>query len=225
VGAARRSGSYHGIVKPPTRRRNWLSGAIVCVIGLGVAALIAERVIRPNVEPKNFGIVHEGTLYRSGVLTPAATHRVVDERHIKTIIDLGAYDGDPVGERIARQTAEALGVERRVFRLEGDGTGNPNAYVEALRIMTDPARQPVLVHCSAGSQRTSACVLLYREIVEGKPFASQMDEAYGHGHDPKRNTRMRPYLEQWHEKIGEAYRRGNLIEGQPMAEIRGTTPQ
>lgn len=200
-------------------QRRWAWPLIVAGVAAGGGALVYAKVVRPNIVPKNFGVVEEGLLYRSGELTPAATERVVGARHIRTIIDLGGYDGNEVGERVAQRTADALGVERRVFRLEGDGTGNPNAYVEALRIITDPAKQPVLVHCSAGSQRTSACVLLYREIVQGKPFAGQMNEAYQHGHDPARNTKLRPYLEQWHEKIGEAFKRGTEIEGQPKAEI------
>ena len=200
-------------------QRRWVWGLIVAAIAAGGGALAYAKVVRPNIVPKNFGVVKEGTLYRSGELTPSATERVVSERHIKTIIDLGGYSNDEVGERVAQRTAEALGVERRVFRLEGDGTGNPNAYVEALRIITDPARQPVLVHCSAGSQRTSACVLLYREIVQGRPIAGEMHEAYAHGHDPVKNTKLKPYLEQWHAKIGEAFRAGTGIEGQPKAEI------
>ncbi len=200
-------------------QRRWVWALIVGAIAFGGGALVYSKVVRPNIVPKNFGVVEEGLLYRSGELTPSATERVVSERHIRTIVDLGGYSDDAVGERVAQRTAEALGVERRVFRLEGDGTGNPNAYVEALRIITDPARQPVLVHCSAGSQRTSACVLLYREIVQGKPIAGQMNEAYEHGHDPAKNTRMKPYLEQWHAKIGEAFKAGTLIEGQPKAEI------
>ncbi len=200
-------------------QRRWVGWLIALAIICGGGALTYAKVIRPHVVPKNFGVVEEGKLYRAGELTVSATRKVVEERHIKTIIDLGAYSDSPVEERIARQTAEALGVERRVFRLEGDGTGNPNAYVEALRIITDPSKQPVLVHCSAGSQRTSACVLLYREIVQGKAIPTQMDEAYAHGHDPKKNTRMKPYLEQWHEKIAAAFRAGTLIDGQPRAEI------
>lgn len=190
---------------------------VLALAGLGTLA--CAKLVRPNLIPKNFGIVDEGKLYRSGELTPAATQQVVQQHHIKTIVDLGAYDIDPAGERIAERTAQALSVERHVFRLNGDGTGNPNAYVEALRILTDPAKQPALVHCSAGSQRTSACVLLYREIVQNKPFLADMNEATEHGHDPAKNTRLRPYLEEWHAKIAAAYKSGGLIDGQPKAEI------
>ncbi|HMN40605.1 MAG TPA: tyrosine-protein phosphatase [Phycisphaerales bacterium] len=191
--------------------------AALAIAGLG--ALGYAKLVRPNIVPKNFGVVDAGKLYRSGRLTPSATREVVEANHIKTIVDLGAYDLSPSGERVAEHTASALGVERRVFRLSGDGTGNPNAYVEALRIIADPAKQPVLVHCSAGSERTGACVLLYREIVQGHAPGADLGETYSHGHDPSRNTRMKPYLEQWRAKIAEALRAGTSIDGQPRAEI------
>lgn len=193
------------------------------VLALACAGVVGgvgyAKVVHPTIFPKNFGVVDEGKIYRSGELTPAATARIIRERGVRTIIDLGAYDKDPAGERVAQRTAEALGVERRVFRLEGDGRGNPNAYVEALRIMIDPAKQPVLVHCSAGAQRTSGCILLYREIVQGKPRETQWHEAYEHQHDPGDNPHLKPYLDEWAGQIAEAYRSGRLIEGQTKAEI------
>lgn len=195
-------------------------GLVIALATLGVVGGVGYvHVIHPTLVPKNFGIVEPGKVYRSGELTPAATRRVVEERKIKTIVDLGAYDKDPALERVAERTAAALGVERRVFRLEGDGTGNPNAYVEALRIITDPSKQPVLVHCSAGAQRTSGCILLYREIVQGTPIEQNMHEAYAHRHDPSDNPRLTPFLNQWRGPIAEAFKRGGLIEGQPPAEI------
>lgn len=193
----------------------------VLVIGVVVAVaagVMWQTAIKPNVVPKNFGVVAAGKVYRSGELTPAATRRVVEREHIKTIVDLGAYDKKPELETVAARTAEALGVERHVFRLEGDGRGNPNAYVAALRILTDPAKQPVLVHCSAGSQRTSACVMLYRNIVEGKSFESVASEAFEHGHDPEENRVMMPWLMDWHDKIEKAFREGGWIAGQAEAE-------
>lgn len=188
---------------------------------IAAAGAVTAKVILPTIVPKNFGVVEPGRLYRAGELTPAATDRVIREHHIRTIVDLGAYDKDPAGERVAERTASALGVERRVFRLEGDGTGNPNAYVEALRIITDPARQPVLVHCSAGSERTGACILLYRTIVQGRTRDEVFHESLEHKHDPSRNTRLRPYLDEWTGAIERAFRSSPdvLIDGQPKAEI------
>lgn len=205
---------YDGGVKSPgakPRMTAWVLGlAGLCAL---VVAIYFAGVL-PNTRPKNFGIVDDGKVYRSGALTPAATEKVVATYHVKTIIDLGGFDKDPVGERVAAQTAAALGVERRVFPLEGDGTGNPNAYVEALRVMSDPSKQPVLVHCSAGAQRTSGAVMLYRDFVQGKPLDQTYDEAREFKHDPKDNPRLMPYLKQWRDKIGEAFKSGGLIQGQ-----------
>lgn len=187
--------------------------AVPALAGLGFRYGVQEQVI-----PKNFGVVAEGKVYRSGELTPSATRRVVEERRVKTIVDLGAYDKDEIGERVAQKTAEALGVERHVYRLEGDGRGNPNAYVAALRIMTDPEKQPVLVHCSAGSERTGACVIFYRAIVEGKEVASVMHEAYEHRHEPKRNPHLAPVVKEWLEPIARALAQGGWIDGQPNPE-------
>lgn len=196
-------------------------------IACGLGALGYAKVVRPNIVPKNFGVVEPGLLYRSGELTPATTRRVVEENKIRTIVDLGGFSDDPPAEQVAARTAKALGVERRVFRLEGDGRGNPNAYVEALRIIADPSKQPVLVHCSAGSERTGACVILYRHIVQQKGrwcAADLIEEARRFKHDPQRNEAMRPYLDEWVDKIEKAYRDGTLIEGQPKAEISPAPP-
>lgn len=195
---------------------------VLLIAGLLVLGGVAYAyAIHPNLFLKNFGVVDDGKLYRAGELTPAATRTVVEQNKIKTIIDLGAYDKDPAGERAAERTAKALGVERRVFRLEGDGRGNPNAYVETLRIITDPSKQPVLVHCSAGAQRTGACVILYRTIVQGRSRADVMAEAYTHLHDPADNPYLTPYLDEWAQQIERAFRAGPdvLIDGQPKAEI------
>lgn len=185
--------------------------AVIVIAGVSIAAWFGG--VRWHFSPKNFGVVEEGVLYRSAALTPAATKIVRDEYQIKTIVDLGAYDRDPEGERIAEETAEALGVRRLSFRLEGDGTGNPNAYVQALAVINDPANHPVLVHCSAGAQRTSGCVILYKEIIKGLPFDPAYEESKSYKHDPRKNPRLKPYLKTWQERIAESFKTGTAIPG------------
>ncbi len=193
--------------------------AVTIAASLALGGVGYAQWVHPNLFPKNFGVVAEGKLYRSGNLTAMATRSVIREHGIKTIVDLGAYDTRPELEIEAQKVADEMGVERRVFRLSGDGTGNPNAYVEALRIITDPSKHPVLVHCAAGSERTGVCIMLYRELVENKPTGSTMHETLTFGHDPDKNQKMAPYLAQWRESIAQAFRNGKSIEGQPAAEI------
>lgn len=164
---------------------------LACVTG----GLFARFAIRDNVFPRNFGVVEPGHIYRAGRLTPAAMQQVVKANAIKTVIDLGAYEPNSQDARLAADTAKALGVTLHNFKLNGDGTGNPDYYVEALRILADPATHPVLVHCAAGSQRTSACIMFYRKIYQDVPFDQSISEAIEHDHDPADNTKLRPYIE------------------------------
>jgi protein tyrosine/serine phosphatase len=192
---------------------------------LGPAILIASMVflgawtlrynVRDNVIPRNFGIVEPGVLYRSGRLTPAQTEAIVRERKIKTIIDLGAYLGKPIEERTAQRTAEALGVARFTFDLAGDGTGDPNDYVQALKIIANPEFQPVLVHCAAGAQRTSACVMFYKEIFRQQPIETTYAGSSDYKHDPEDNPNLKPYVMQWRDDIAQALRDGKTIPYTP----------
>lgn len=200
-------------------RSRAIKAVVWCGLAAGIVAWAWFGWFRFDVFPRNFGEVEKGKIYRSAALTPAAVQKVVREHGIRTIIDLGGFDKDPIGNRNAARTAEALGVERFVFNLEGDGTGNPNAYVAALKIMNDPARQPVLVHCSAGAQRTSGAVMLYRDFVQGKPLEETYAEARQYRHDPDRNPRLMPYLRQHEREIREAWLRGCMIESFPEIRI------
>lgn len=193
----------------------------VLLIALAIAglAVLWHKEVRDHLIPRNFGVVEAGTLYRSGRLTPRATRLVVERHDIKTIVDLGAYDKHPDREEQARRTAEALGVTRYVFPLRGDGTGNPNAYVAALRVITDPANQPVLVHCSAGAERTSGCVMLYEKAVHGRAFADTYPLMTRHKHDPSENPLLMSYLADHAEAILGALRAGTFIPGHPVPDL------
>jgi hypothetical protein len=130
-------------------------------------------------------------------------------------VDLGSFEPGTAGDGRNQLCAQALGMERFVFDLEGDGTGNPNAYVQALRIMTDPARQPVLVHCGAGSERTGCAAILYRKLVHGTPVEEGLAEARRFKHDPARNPRLEGVLAEYGEPILRAVREGGQVPGVP----------
>ncbi len=78
---------------------------------------------------------------------------------IKTVVSLRALHGD---RSLLRSTA--LDYERIRF-----STWDPEEeqMVHFLRIVTDPRRQPVFVHCQHGADRTGTMIALYRIAVEG----------------------------------------------------------
>jgi len=180
--------------------------------------------IRDNVTPENFGVVKEGAVYRSAALTPAALRHVQAKYGIRTIVDLGAYEPGTPGWRRAEAAADALGITRYTLDLEGDGTGNPNDYVAALRVMADSTDAPVLVHCSAGAQRTGCLVMLYRKIFEGVPYDRSLTEARRHKHDPADNPRLREMIDRWGDRIEAAYRAGGWIDGMPVPAWASVEP-
>ena len=103
--------------------------------------------------------------------------------------------------------------------LEGDATGNPNYYAQALRLMMDPAKQPVLVHCGAGSERTGCVVILYNNLVHGTPLDEGLKGAEDYKHNPRRNPHLARVVEKWAQPILQAYRQGGPVAGaEPLPE-------
>lgn len=178
----------------PRPTRSGASRALVLTLAIACIAVMGAWAW-PHIVAKNFGTVVPGKIYRSGELTIAALADVVRDHDIKTIIDFGAFEEGSPRDNLEAKAAEALGVERHVLRLEGDGTGDPDMYLRALRIMTDPARQPVLIHCGAGSERTGCAVVLYRHIVQGVDVDRAYEEARDFSHDPDRNPKLRPLID------------------------------
>jgi protein tyrosine/serine phosphatase len=196
--------------RPPSNlARVLVLGSITC--GLAAWVVFAKNGVRDQLVPRNFGVVEEGHVYRAAALTPASLKRAHEQHQFKTIIDLGGFDVDPLADKLAQESAESLGITRYVFPLSGDGTGNPNAYVAALRVLADPANHPVLVHCSAGAQRTSGCIIMYRDFIQGGDDAAARTEAFQFRHDPKDNPRLFEYLDTWQGHIERAFRTGTQV--------------
>ncbi|MFG0284032.1 MAG: tyrosine-protein phosphatase [Phycisphaerales bacterium JB039] len=208
-----------------TRPRRLLSGLALVLIVVG-GAVAWRKALWPQIAPKNFGVVQvddQRQIYRAGELTVSATEKVVERFGVRTIIDLGAHEPGTPEERIAQRTAEALGVRRIRLDLEGDATGDPNEYVEALRIMTDPAAQPVLVHCAAGAERTGCLVAMYRQIEQGWDDDLAYRETRLYRHSPERNPRVREMLDRYTGAVERALETGEPIEYDP-ANPSGSEP-
>lgn len=190
--------------------------AVLAVLGVlaGASAVLWHKVVRHHLYPRNFGVVVEGRIYRSGRLTDTATRSLVRDRHLRTIVDLGAFDPDSPREAHTRELAQQLGVRRIRLNLIGDGTGDPNDYVTALRIMSDPDAQPVLVQCGAGSERTGVAVMLYRNLFEGVPIQKAYEETFRYKHD-RDDWTMLAYVADWKDAIARALRTGEPIPYPP----------
>jgi protein tyrosine/serine phosphatase len=78
---------------------------------------------------------------------------------IKTIISLRSFHSD-------RHQIEGTGLEYEHIFMK-PWHGEEEDAVRFLRIVTDPKRTPVLVHCQRGADRTGAMIAIYRIAVQG----------------------------------------------------------
>lgn len=163
---------------------------------------------------RNFGVVEEGKIYRSGRLEAPALRRAIEEHGLATVIDLGGWDSDAEEWQANQSVADELGVTRYAIHMSGDGRANPNGYVAVLRLLADPADHPVLVHCAAGTERTSAAIVLYRNLVQGELIQPAYEESFGYGHQAE-DYEWIAYLADWIDEIGQAWRGGGWIEVVP----------
>jgi len=93
---------------------------------------------------------------------------------VRTVINLRTRHG-------AREAVEAAGMRYVEIPMSVWKNVDPAAVRKALSVMTDPANQPVFVHCFRGKDRTGLVMAVFRMEVEGwsEAEAEAEMEAFG----------------------------------------------
>jgi protein tyrosine/serine phosphatase len=162
---------------------------------------------------RNFRVVEDGVLYRSGQMSLAGLKRAVFEYGIKTVVTL-RYAENP--ENPPPDLAEEEFCKRELInhhRLRylswwaSDGTVPAEKSVNAfLKIVRDPANYPVLVHCFAGIHRTGAYCAIYRMEFDHWTNAEAIQEMRNLGYTDD-HMDVQAYLEHYHPgQANEIYR-------------------
>src|SRR5215510_10728463 len=114
-----------------------------------------------NVQIANFGRIDD-TYYR-GSQSEGRDYAALATLGVKTVIDLQA-DGENADEA---KLVEASGM--RFYRIPMTTRVAPTAEQLAtfMRIVNDPAQQPVYVHCAGGRHRTGVMTAVYRMEKDG----------------------------------------------------------
>lgn len=127
---------------------------------------------------KRFSVVVPGEVYRSGLLHDWQLRAAIDRYRIKTVYSLTYSKNDDY-----QKICDEKGVNRYFAYMPGDGVGPDDPYLRFLEIASNPANTPILVHCSAGVQRTGGAVALYRTVIQGWDFDKAIDEMIEKGND------------------------------------------
>jgi protein tyrosine/serine phosphatase len=150
------------------RRRYWILG------GAGILALAAAgfggHYYYTRYVLANFKTVVPGRIYRSGQPSPKHLRQWKEEHGIRTVINLrGASDREEYAAE--RQACAELGLE--LVDLEWSAVRMPGP--EAVRKLVDvleKSRQPVLLHCARGIDRSGVASVLAAMMIGGQDYAT-----------------------------------------------------
>lgn len=194
---------------------------LVVAVGL-TAAVVWRKGVRDHVVPRRLGEVVPGVLYRSAQIEGNLIDDVIDARGVRTVLNLGVFQGHRAYHDAELAVCAARGVEVEQYGLRGDGTGDPAAYVDVVARMKHArdAGEPLLVHCSAGVNRTGAAVALFRILIEHARPADALAEMERFGFDPADNTALIPYLNEHIDDIAHGLEARGVISA-----LAGPLPQ
>lgn len=177
----------------PSRRRWWITGAVVLLVTIGVAsyrwpgrgiltyfgielpspfnwgAPSAHQLLWPRFDVwglANFAQISP-ELYR-GAQPGREGFVQLQKMGVRTVVNLREFHND-------RKLMAGLGL--RYVQLPFNPVEPEDELVaKFLKVVGDPANQPVFVHCQAGADRTGTMVVMYRVVEQGWPVAEAVKE-------------------------------------------------
>lgn len=169
------------------------------IIALAIlsTAQTAQREKASKVQVKNFGCINEN-FYR-GAQPKERDYADLAAMGVKTIIDL-QRDGHAEEQSLV----ETQGM--KFYRIPMSDRSQPSADQAELflKLVNDPANQPVFVHCAGGRHRTGAMSAIYRITHDGwsadQAFLEmkRYDFDYGMGHGS-----LKQYVYAYYSQIEE----------------------
>lgn len=152
--------------------------------------------VRDRIVPKNFGVVEQGCIYRSGQISESLIEDVLSKHDIGVVVTLSRDKMEQSFTAAEVEAGERLGVTRLSYPLAGNGTGDLTQYANAVEAIENARKSgtPILVHCYAGTQRTGGAIAFWRVLVQGRPANEAFAEMQRYGHDPADNPDLIPYM-------------------------------
>lgn len=130
---------------------------------------------------RNWGVVEAGRLYRSNHPLPWQIRAAVRRHGIRTIINLRGNRQDCGADALSRAEAARLGVTLIDAPFESRGAPHRDR-IERLAALLPSLREPILIHCKSGADRTGLIAAVWL-LLQGRPpaeAARQLSPRYGH---------------------------------------------
>ena len=144
-----------------------LAFAFTSALALSPIVTAADRTtaahasaLRSRISIDNFGQVNEN--YFRGAQPDSRDYKDLAALGVKTVIDL-QHDGDPGEQKLV----EAAGMKFHRIKMTTREEPTKEQVASFLKLVDDPANQPVYVHCAGGRHRTGVMTAIYRMTHEG----------------------------------------------------------
>lgn len=196
-------------------RQGWITiVALVALVGVGIGVYDA---VKYRFIPKRFGTVIPGEIYRSGQISRWMFEPTVKKYGIETVIDLNGIAKNDLDQQAEIASYETMNLNHYRFKLNGNGTGDVDHYIEAVATLAKSHRagETVLVHCHAGTQRTGSVLSMYRLLVLGAEPHSAYVALMAYGWDPDSDQILLQYMNGHMREVAEALVSRGIIEEVP----------
>ena len=185
-------------------RRHFGRVVIVLVIALVAAGAYGWRCY---LDTYHLATVQPGSLYRDGNQSPCQFETAIRKVQPKTVVSL-IDDGELAHPEKPQFQAEeqllagkGIKLERIPVKLGGWPT---KADVEKfLSVTSDPANQPVLVHCAQGVRRTGMMVAAYQIKHLGYDKERAKDEMLAFGHSERTVNDVKRFIDGYDPATGK----------------------
>jgi tyrosine-protein phosphatase SIW14 len=124
-------------------------------------AVPASSLDLSRIHIENFGCVNPS--YYRGAQPIGGNYAELAAIGIRTLVDLRGDDGDLA----EKDEAARLGLAYVRIPMTTREAPSQETLAEFLRVVTDPQRQPVYVHCVGGRHRTGVMTAVYRMTQDG----------------------------------------------------------
>lgn len=157
--------------------------SVIITLAVFAAAQAQKSETSHKSQIKNFGCVNEQ--FFRGAQPKERDYAELAAMGVKTVIDL-QQDEDTNEQRLV----EAQGMKFQRIGMSDRSKPSSEQAELFLKIVNDPANQPVFVHCKGGRHRTGAMTAIYRLTHDGwsadQAFLEmkKYDFEYGFGHMP-----------------------------------------
>ncbi len=155
------------------------------VVGsLALSSVVGLVALGPALFGDNFRAVVPERVYRSGQLSPEELEERIRRHRLKSIVNLRGEKEDRDWYRRELEVAERHGVDFESLDLIPERLPSRPDLVALIDHLEDLS-EPILIHCSAGADRTGFASVLARMAKGGAPFEEARSElSFWYGHLP-----------------------------------------